>query len=445
VSGPILFARFPAVLPIPGGDVNSTGHNGMEGRLFFAILAVAFCSFGCRGPRLELKHQVAPGCTVTNETFRDSLAGQIRSGFLPGNRIEPLVNGDRFVPAMLAAIRAATNSINIEAYIWQSGRMSDEFVAALTERAHAGVEVRCLADALGTLKLRGDDVDKLRGAGVKFVRYNKPHPHLLHRLNFRDHRKLMVVDGRVGFTGGACIGDSWLGDARTKEEWRDTQFRVQGPAVAQMQGIFGANWLKAEGEMLFGEKFYPKLDPVGDCVAQNFASGPRDGGELGRLVYLSAIAAAQKHIRLEHSYFVPDDLAMDALRNARARGVEIELITAGNLDAKIVRQVSRQLWPELLRAGVKIYEFGPAMLHTKILIVDDYFVSCGSVNFDERSFRINDEANMNVLNRDFAARMVADFEHDKQQCKPISLEDVKSAPWHVRMFGWFTSLFRSQL
>lgn len=412
--------------------------------MFGAVLGSLLLA-GCHGPKLELRQPIQFSESVSNTAFRHSLAGQLRTEFLPGNRVEPLLNGDQILPAMIAAIRAATNSINLESFIWKSGRMSDAFIEALTERARAGVEVRCIADALGTINLKDEDLNRLRAAGVQFRRYNKPRLHRLNRVNFRDHRKIMIVDGYVGFTGGACIGDAWLGNAETKELWRDTHFLVEGPTVRQLQGIFAANWLKVEGEMLTGSKFYPPLPERGSALAQNFASGRQDGGETARIVYLSAIGAAKKRILLEHSYFVPDDLALEALLQARERGVEIEIITPGNIDANIVRNASRTLWPQLLRAGVKIYEYYPAMLHCKILIVDDLFVSCGSVNFDERSFEINDESNINVLDAEFAARMVRDFERDKAQSKVIRLEDLKKTPWHKRAFERFTSLFREQL
>jgi cardiolipin synthase A/B len=417
----------------------------MKGLILLAVVAIGFGGAGCHGPKLELKRTIVFEDGVDAPSFRRTLAGQLRTEFLPGNRIEPLLNGDQILPSMIAAIRSASNSVNLETFIWRSGRMSDEFVNALAERARAGVAVRCIADGLGTLNLDDADLERLRAAGVKFHRYNKPRLHLLNRVNYRDHRKVMIVDGYVGFTGGACIGDAWLGNAETKELWRDTHFRVEGPSVAQIQGVFAANWLKTEGEMLTGDKFYPALASRGDSLAQNFASGRMDGGETARLVYMAAMAAARKKIRLEQSYFVPDELALKVLLGARERGVEIDIITPGNIDANIVRNASRTLWPQLLRAGVKIYEYHPAMLHCKILIVDDAFVSCGSVNFDERSFEINDESNMNVLDPAFAARMIADFEHDKAQSKPIRLADLKKTPWPKRVFERFTSLFREQL
>jgi cardiolipin synthase len=215
--------------------------------------------------------------------------------------------------------------------------------------------------------------------------------------------------------------------------------------VAQFQGVFAANWLEGAGEMLFGEKFYPALKPEGSALAQHFASGPNENPQTAHLVYVSAIEAARQRIIIEQSYFVPDDLAIEALIRARDRGVEVQIITPGNINFNIVRRASRTLWPRLLRAGAKIYEYGPAKLHAKILIVDDAFVTIGSVNFDERSFRINDEQNINVIDREFAAQMIAQFERDRAQSTAITLDDLKNTPWRLRAFERIAALFRSQL
>jgi cardiolipin synthase len=399
----------------------------------------------CRAPRMLLQHPIASTNSVSDRTFRASLGGAIRIPFMAGNRVTPLVNGDQFVPAMVAAIRSATNSVNIETFIWKSGRMSDQIIEALIERARAGVEVRCIADGLGTYRLTDKDRERMRRAGIRFVRINPPRITTVHKINFRDHRKLVIVDGRVGFTGGFCIGDKWLGDAKTVDSWRETMVRVEGPVVAQFQGAFAANWLEGSGEMLFGEKFYPALKEEGPALAQHFISGPGENREAARLVYLSAIESARKRIILEQSYFVPDDLAIDALLRARKRGVDVQVITPGNINFNIVRRASRTLWPQLLRAGVSIYEYGPAKLHAKILIVDDSFVSIGSVNLDERSFRINDEQNVNVIDRDFTTQMMAQFGRDRAQSKPITMEDLKKTPWHLRVFQRICAMFRTQL
>jgi cardiolipin synthase len=418
----------------------------MQMRLCAALGCLLACLLvGCRAPRLQLQQHVAVNSNVTGQTFRDSLGGALRTPFVPGNRVVPLVNGDQFVPAIVAAIRSASNSVNIETFIWKSGRMSDQLLEALIDRARAGVEVRAVADGLGTYRLTSEDRERMRAAGIRFIRINPPRVSQFHRINFRDHRKLVIVDGRVAFTGGFCIGDKWLGNAETEASWRETLVKVEGPVVAQFQGVFAANWLEGSGEMLFGEKFYPRLEHEGMALAQHFASGPNDNREAARLVYVSAIEAASHRIILEQSYFVPDDLSLEALLRARQRGVDVQIITPGNINFNIVRRASRTLWPRLLHAGVHIYEYGPAKLHCKILIVDDAFVSVGSVNFDERSFRINDEQNVNIIDSEFGARMVADFERDRAQSRPITLEDLKKTSWHLRLFERVAALFRAQL
>lgn len=382
---------------------------------------------------------------VGQRAFRDSLSGAIRTPFVEGNRVTPLVNGDEFVPAMVAAIRSASNSVNLETFIWKSGRMTDQLLGALIERAQRGIEVRCIADGLGTYRLTDKDRERMQHAGIRFVRINPPRLTTLPKINFRDHRKLLIVDGHVAFTGGFCIGDKWLGDARTADSWRETVVRVEGPVVAQFQGAFAANWLEGAGEMLFGEKFYPPLKDEGPALAQHFVSGPTDNREAARLVYISAIESAQKRIILEQSYFVPDDLALGALLRARQRGVDVQVITPGNINFNIVRRASRTLWPRLLRAGVNIYEYGSAKLHAKILIVDDAFVSVGSVNFDERSFRINDEQNVNVIDHGFAVQMTAQFERDRAQSQRVTLDSLSKTPLRLRAFERMAKLFRSQL
>lgn len=408
--------------------------------MFPAALLLA----GCLGPRMELTQQVATGCSVTNPAFVSSLSGIVGTPFVKGNHVIRLLNGDEIFPAMLKAIRSATNTVNLENYMWRSGPLSDEFVTAISERARAGVDVRVITDALGSMGFASGDVETLQSSGVKFNFYNPTRLHVLPRMNFRDHRKLLIVDGAVGFTGGVCIADEWTGDAETKNQWRETHFQVEGPVVAQLQGVFAANWLKTEGELLFGEKFFPALASRGESLAQAFRSGPRDGREIARLVYLSAIASAQTNIRIAQSYFVPDELAMQALIDACARGVKVEVITPSHVDAGPVRLASRSLWPRLLMAGADIYEYGPAMYHCKFMIVDDVFVTAGSVNFDERSFRINDESNINVLDAEVAAQLIADFERDKMQSQHITYRKYKRTRWYRRAYETFMGLFRSQ-
>ena len=406
--------------------------------------ALAALVVGCHGPRMELRRSIQPNTAVTDRAFRDSLAAVIGTPFVGSNRITRLLNGDEIFPSMLQAIVAATNTIMFENYLWSSGPLSDQFIAALTERARAGVDVRMIIDSFGS-NIDAADVKRLRSAGAKLIFYNPPFPHFIHRLNYRDHRKLLIVDGAVGFNGGACIADAWTGKAEASEKWRDTHFRIEGPLVAQIQGVFADNWLKTQGELIFGEKFFPALEPRGDVVAQAFKSSPEGPRETTRLVYLSAIAGARKNIRIAQSYFVPDDLSIQALIDACKRGVRVEIIAPSHIDAGAVRHASRSLWPQLLKAGVIFYEYRPAMYHCKIMIVDDYFVTAGSVNFDERSFHINDESNINVLDSGLAAQLIADFERDKAQSIEMTLRRMKRTAWYKRLYGTLAGLFRSQL
>jgi cardiolipin synthase len=268
----------------------------------------------------------------------------------------------------------------------------------------------------------------------------------LTRLNNRTHRKLLVVDGRIGFTGGVGIADLWQGDADSKEHWRDSHFRIEGPAVAQMQAAFTDNWIRTRGEVLCGSKYFPELRPVGDSLAQVFRSSRGEGSESVRLMYLLSITAAVRNIRLQSAYFVPDELAIAAFVTARQRGVKVELIVPGpHMDAKVVQSASRAQWGGLLDAGVEIREFQPTMYHCKVLIVDDVWVSVGSTNFDDRSFRLNHETNLNIYDATFAREQVKVFEDDKRKTRPITRAELKDRSAVGKILDAIASTIRRQL
>jgi cardiolipin synthase len=346
---------------------------------------------------------------------------------------------------MIEAIRGAQQTVTLETFIFKSDKVGQEFVAALSERARAGVKIHVIADALGSMSLSKADVDALTDAGVQLVKYNPPRGLKLFRVNHRTHRKIMVVDGRIGFIGGVCLSDEWLGNGEASNVWRDTHLRVEGPVVAQMQAVFADNWLEAQSEVLEGPEYFPELKPAGSIEAQCFASGPLNGVEQARLSYLFAIAAARKNIRLAHSYFTPSTLAIEALLEARQRGVRIEIVVPRKFDNKLVGSASRSRWGELMQAGVAFYEFQPALYHCKIMIVDDLWATVGSVNFDERSFRLNDEANLNILDREFAARLIQTFEEDKRKSQPLQAQNFRRRNWISQCWDRFAGLFRSQL
>jgi len=364
-----------------------------------------------------------------------------------GNRVRTLLNGDESFPAMLSAIRAARRSIDFESYIYWSGQVGREFAAALSERARAGVPTHLLIDWAGSwVKSDRKVLDQMRAAGVEVVMYRPLHWYDLDRINNRTHRKLLIVDGRVGFTGGIGIADQWLGHAQDKAHWRDTQVQVEGPVVPQLQAAFLDNWIESEGHVLEGEAYFPPSAPAGDQLAQAFRSAPGEGSASMRLMYLLAIGAAVRSIRIANAYFVPDSLAVAMLVAARRRKVDVEIIVPGPiLDAQLVRRASRAMWGPLLEAGVRIYEYQPTMFHVKVMVVDDVWVSVGSTNFDDRSFRLNDEANLNVIDPAFAREQTRVFDDDRGRSRQVTLESWRRRPLWERLRERWALVFRSQI
>lgn len=378
--------------------------------------------------------------------FRSAMGPLLGAEFTPGNKVETLINGDGFFPPMLAAIRDAKKTITIETYIWETGNIGNQFIDAITERARAGVKVNILLDGMGTLKFEDEDKKRLTDSGALVYTYGREHWwQVKPNINHRTHRKILVVDGKVGFTGGMCIADKWTGNADSREKWRDTQVRVEGPAVQQMQAVFAANWLQTSGILLVGEDYFPAFDRAGRTLAMCLKSGPQEGSQAARTSYLLAIAAARKNIDIEHAYFVPDDLATRMLLEARNRGVRIRVIIPEKNDSRFGRSASRSRWGELLKAGVEFYQYEPAMLHAKTMTVDDVFVTVGSVNFDNRSFSINDEIALNVIDAGVAGDFKRSYEDDLAHSKRYTLEEFESRPFYIRWTDEFCGLFRSQL
>jgi cardiolipin synthase len=323
----------------------------------------------------------------------------------------------------LQAIRNAKRTINFETYVFWDGEIGRQFTEALAERATAGVKVNAILDAQGTNKMGLGNLSRLRNAGVDVAKYHSLFWWDIRRYNNRSHRKLLIIDGKLAFTGGVGIADEWTGYAESPKHWRDNHYKITGPIVAQLQAIFMDNWLKTRGIVLHGPDYFPPLGQTGFYLAQAFKSSPRQGDIDIHLMYLLAIASAQKTLRIENAYFLPDPLMRDELIAAAKRGVKVEVVVPGkHIDQKLVRLASRRHWPSLIQAGIKIYEYQPTMVHVKLMIVDDIFVSVGSGNFDNRSIRLNDEANLDVLSRDFAAKQTHLFEMDKRNSREVTLD-----------------------
>ena len=394
----------------------------------------------------KITHRIEPLYGVADEQFERTMGGLLQPDIRPGNSVTPLLNGDRIFPAMLEAIRGAQQSITFETFIYWSGKIGKEFADALAARARAGVKVHVLIDWLGSKKIKEEYVEEMEKAGVEVMRYHPLKWFNAWRVNHRTHRKLLVVDGRVGFTGGVGIADEWTGDAQDPDHWRDSHFKLEGPAVAHMQAAFMDNWMKTHETVLHGPRYFPELEQSGSCKAQVFMSSPAEGSESVRLMFLMSIACARESVRVSNAYFVPDDLSVQTLVDARKRGVKVEVIIPGrHIDTHVVRRAGRSRFGPLLEAGVEIYEYEPTMYHCKVMIVDGRWTTVGSTNFDSRSFRLNDEANLNVLDPDFARSQAEAFERDKARSRRITFEEWKNRPWTEKLKEHAAGLLRSQL
>lgn len=409
-------------------------------------IAVVIVCLNLFGAERRIERPIPHTYVTADSQFVRSMSSLLAPGFVAGNRVTSLADGDEVFPAMLAAIRSARHTITFETYIFWSSSVARQFTGALVERARAGVHTHVLIDWVGSQRVSDDDLARMREAGVEVQLYRPLRWYDLDRLNHRDHRKLLIVDGRVGFTGGVGIADKWLGHAQDRDHWRDSQFRAEGPVVAQLQAAFMDDWLESRGVVLDGPGYFPDLDPTGPALAQALKSSPSSGSASLRLMYLLAIASASRSVLIGNSYFVPDDMTVAMLVAARARGVDIEIVVPGPiLDAQVVRRASRAKWGPLLEAGVRIYEYQPTMYHTKVMVVDDRWVSVGSTNLDDRSFRLNQEANLNVLDPDFGAQQARQFAEDRARSRRITLEEWRRRPWLERVQERFATLMQKQL
>jgi cardiolipin synthase len=413
----------------------------------FAVLAFALGTLFWFTSAKIVAHPIELNYGPEDPVFADSMGPMLGAEFTRGNAARLLSNGDEFFPVMLGAIAKAQRSIMLETYIWESGKVSDQFIAALVERAQHGVKVHVLIDGMGMLKFKQADQDRMLAGGVQFIVYGREHWwQVKPNINQRTHRKLLIVDGRFGFTGGMCIADTWMGNATQVDQWRDVQIELEGPVVRQMQAVFITNWLQTTSRVLAGPDYFPaEYQPRAGIRAQCYKSGPDEDPENARISYLMGIAAARKSIRIQHAYFVPDDLAVGMLLDARKRGVEIDVIIPAHNDSRFGRAASRSRWGKLLDAGVRFHQYEPAMYHCKMMLVDDLFFTIGSVNFDNRSFGINDEVAVNTLDPGLARSALRLFESDLAHSKPLTLDEFRSRPWWQKIVDHFCGLFRSQL
>jgi cardiolipin synthase len=412
--------------------------------LVTALAAVLVVNFAT--PEKKLDRKIEHRYAIADPQFRREMGVMLGPGIVPGNHVVDLNNGEEIFPAMLEAIRGARETITFESYIYWSGEIGKQFADALEERAKAGVKVNVTIDWAGSIKMEDDLLQEMKDGGVHVEQYRPLKWYHLHRLNNRTHRKLLVVDGRIAFTGGVGIADQWMGHAQDPDHWRDMHFRIEGPVAAQMQAAFNDNWIKMTGEVLNGAGYFPLIESRGTMDAHLFISSPAGGSESMHLMYLMTIAATERTLDIAASYFVPDELVIKALLAARDRGVRVRILLPGkHIDSDAVRLASRREWGPLLLAGVEIREYQPTMMHNKLLIADGIMVSVGSTNLDIRSFRLNDEASLNVYDPAFAERMTVVFERDLVPTEPYTYEMWKDRPWKERFAEVVLLPIKSQL
>ncbi len=384
--------------------------------------------------------------SVHADDFLYTLQSTCQAALHHGNRVTIATNGAQFYAAMLDAIRSATRSVNMECYIFQPGRVADDFIEALSERARLGVDVTIVVDAIGSFNLWGRPLKRLRKAGCRVQSYQRMEWYRLARLNNRTHRELFVIDGKIAFIGGAGIADWWMfPSGRRGKPWRDTMARIEGPIVAALQGVAAENWLECCGEIMTGPKYFPSLEPAGETTAFVIKSSPSDRATASRVAFQLLMEGADHHVRVHTPYFLPDRALRGALVNLGRRGVAVSVIVPGRItDQRWVRLASRRMWGELLQAGVRIYEYKPAMTHAKVLIVDELWTVLGTTNIDNRSFEHNDEINVAMRDPQVAARLLQDFEQDLRDSEEVTYERWTRRPLWEKVVGPFVWILEGQ-
>jgi cardiolipin synthase len=412
--------------------------------LGFLVIILIFCLFFIR--RHTLQYHLQHTFTVRDPEFFGSALALSDPVPIAGNKIEMLANGDEYFPAMLKAIGSAKRTVNFATYILHSDEIGGQFRDAFCERARAGVEVRLLLDGIGSgWSLDNSDVRMMREAGCKFAYYHPTLSLRIDRTNRRSHRRVLVVDGKVAFTGSAGFSRKWAGHAEDKYHWRDTQARIEGPLVAKLQWAFEEHWVKTFGETLSGAGHFPLLTDAGDLKAQLIASHSFSMAPIP-LLQATAFAAAEKRIWITNPYCTPTDDHVELLVKAVKRGVDVRLLLPGvNNDQPLTKSAGRAAYGRMLEGGVKIFEYQPTMIHTKSMVVDGLFSMFGSSNLDSRSSEINEELDVVVYDEKFGREAEAVFEKDMRQSREYTLEDFKKRSWWERTSEWLMLPFRSQL
>ena len=393
----------------------------------------------------HIPYHIEADVDADSEHFVQLLESTLQVRMTQGNRVEVFTNGDRFYPAMLEAIRGATETVNLECYIVSAGRVADAFIEALSDRARNGVRVTIVVDAIGSVGSYHRISRPLLDAGCRIERYQRIAWYRLARLNNRTHRELLVVDGRIAFAGGAGIADWWAYPEGSSPAWRDTMLRIEGPVVSDIQGIVAENWLECCGEILTGPESYKARQRVGASAAFSLKSSPADRATSSRTLFQLLIEGANRRVSISTPYFLPDKAFRRAFVRTARRGVEITVIVPGAAtDQRWVRLASRRMWGELLEAGIRIHEYRPGMTHVKSLLVDDVWTAVGTTNLDNRSFEHNDEVNVLFRDRAVADRLRADFEADLNNSVRVERAEWQRRPLWEKLLGMVAWILERQ-
>lgn len=410
-------------------------HRVLTGSLVFAIIVLVLLLWsGQRGQEAHLRVRNAGELRV----LLPSIMGLTQSTLDKGNRVEVLQNGDGFFPLLLRDIAAARESVHVESYIWWKGPICGQIAAALAAKARQHVEVRLIVDASGGHKMDKALYHQMTSAGVRVTKFHPVRFTTLGRLNNRDHRKLAVIDGRIGYIGGYGFASEWTGHGQDRTHWRDTGLRLEGPIVNRLQGAFCENWIESTGDVIAGEKYFPPLPPAGSSPAHIAYTSPTGSLSAVQVLYYLAINAARHEVIIQNPYMLPDDDAIEAMAQAVKRGVVIKVMVPATTatDSPVVQHASHHLFGSMMQAGVHVYEFQRTLLHQKVIIVDGVWSCVGSTNFDDRSFQRNDEISVGVLDAAIATQLKAAFEDDLRSAKERHIEEWRNRPfWHKWMDG----------
>ena len=415
-------------------------------RLHWLIAVLVF--WGCSS---VLTVKQIPEITLGEATFFPTIEAHTDAPIVGGNRVEVLLNGDETFPRMLQDISSAKSTITFAQYLYEDGSIARDLAKAFAERCRAGIKVDILLDSHGSGKAPSDIIATMKDAGCHVEYFRRVDaagvifPWKFLRYNYRSHRRILVVDGRIGFTGGYGISEAWTGDGRTAEHWRDTNVRIEGPVVRFMQAAFAESWLETTGIAIGGDGYFPRLEPRGNLPAQIVKSSPTGGSFQNYMLFLLSINSAKKSILITNPYFIPDSVMTEALVKAAARGVQVIVLLPGEIDSHLTYTASRSHYGPLLLGGVQIFEYKASLMHAKTIVIDSVWSTIGSSNFDNRSFALNQEINLAVYDSEMAHRLEEIFKEDLKYSQQVSYEQWQSRSIFERLFEFFTLPIKEQL